>query len=304
MRVLVAGASGVIGVPLTRRLREHGHEVYGLTRDPGRARTLADRGVRAVVADAMDRDGLLRAVDGLAADVVIHELTALTRTPTRHSGVTQTNRLRTEGTANLLAAAEVIGAGRFLTQSIVLGYGYRDHGDRVRTEADPFGEPQGTKVDPHLSAIRATEQQAFTAPHGIALRYGMFYGGDTARLRPMLMKRRVPVANGGVLPWVHVEDAAAATVAALEQGRAGQAYNIADDEPATLAQVFTALARAFGAPAPRRLPAWLLRLAAPYAAAFAIDTNLRVSTRKAHAELGWRPAYPSYREGVATLTHG
>lgn len=304
VRVLIAGAGGAVGVPLTRRLIEHGHEVCGLTRNPGRSRTLADRGVHPVVADAMDRAALLRAVDGLAADAVIHELTALTRTPTRHSGMAQTNRLRTEGTANLLAAAEVIGARRFLTQSIVLGYGYRDHGDRVLTESDPFGEPQGTKVDPHLAAMRATEQQAFTAPHGIALRYGMFYGGDTARIRPQLMRRRLPVADGGVLPWVHVEDAAAATVAALEHGRAGAAYNVADDEPATLAQVFTAMARAFGAPPPRRLPAWLLRLAAPYAVTFAVDTNLRVSTAKARDELGWRPAYPTYRDGIAALTRG
>ncbi|MCI4062210.1 NAD(P)-dependent oxidoreductase [Micromonospora sp. R77] len=304
MRVLVAGAGGAIGVPLTRRLREHGHEVYGLTRDPGRSRALADRGVRPVVADAMDRSALLRAVDGLAADAVVHELTALARTPTRHAGMAQTNRLRVEGTANLLAAAEVVGARRFLTQSIVLGYGYRDHGDRVLTETDPFGEPQGTKVDPHLAAMRATEQQAFTAPHGIALRYGLFYGGDTARLRPRLMKRRLPVTDGGVLPWVHVEDAAAATVAALEHGRAGQAYNVADDEPATLAEVFTALAGALGAPPPRRLPAWLLRLAAPYVVTTAVETNLRVATAKARTELDWRPAYPSYREGVAAAARG
>ncbi|GAA4579811.1 hypothetical protein GCM10023176_58300 [Micromonospora coerulea] len=152
--------------------------------------------------------------------------------------------------------------------------------------------------------MRSTEQQAFTAPHGIALRYGMFYGGDTARIRPQLMKRRLPVADGGLLPWVHVEDAAAATVAALEQGRAGQAYNVADDEPATFAQVFTAMARSFGAPPPRRLPAWPLRLAAPLVVAFAMDTNLRVSTAKAQTELGWRPAYPSYREGVVAMARG
>ncbi|GAA4579814.1 hypothetical protein GCM10023176_58310 [Micromonospora coerulea] len=136
MRVLLAGAGGAIGVPLTRKLIDHGHEVYGLTRGQGRARALADRGVRPVVADAMDRDALLRAVDGLAADAVVHELTALTKPPLRHSGMAQTNRLRVEGTANLLAAADVVGARRFLTQSIVLGYGYRDHGDRVLTESD------------------------------------------------------------------------------------------------------------------------------------------------------------------------
>lgn len=300
MRVLVAGAAGAIGVPLTRQLREHGHEVYGLTRDPARARALADRGVRAVVADALDRAALLRAVDGITADAVVHQLTALTRPPLRYADMTATNRLRVEGSANLLAAAEVVGAGRFLTQSIVLGYGFRDHGDRVLTEDDPFGVPQGGRLDPTLAALRDAEAMAFSAPHGVALRYGMFYGGDAGGLRATLMRRRLPMTrDGGVLPWVHVEDAAAATVAALAHGRAGTAYNVADDEPTTMARIYTALAEAFGAPPPRRAPDWLLRLAAPYAATFALDTGIRVSTARARADLGWRPRYPSYREGVA-----
>ena len=152
--------------------------------------------------------------------------------------------------------------------------------------------------------MRSTEQQAFTAPEGIALRYGLLYGGDAERLRPQFARRRLPVCKGGVLGWVHHEDAAAATVAALERGRAGQAYNLVDDLPASWQEVFTAMAAAFGAPPPRRMPAWLLRLGAPLLAAFLVDTSMRVSNAKAKRELGWQPRFPSYHEGVQDMASG
>src|SRR5215211_3312840 len=145
MKVLLAGASGAIGIPITRQLLAHHHQVLGLTRDRAGADRLAALGARPVLADALDRDGLLRAVDRLSADAVIHELTALHKPPLRHRGMALTNRLRSQGTTNLLAAAEALGARRFLTQSIILGYGYRDHGDRVLTEQDPFGHPAGDR---------------------------------------------------------------------------------------------------------------------------------------------------------------
>jgi nucleoside-diphosphate-sugar epimerase len=301
MNVLLAGATGALGIPLTRQLLARGHQVLGLTRGPAGAARLRALGARPVVADALVRDGLLRSVEGLTADAVIHELTALRQPPLRHRGMARTDRLRTEGTANLLAAAELLGARRFLTQSFVLGYGYRDHGGRVLTERDPFGEATGDRNDPHLAAMRSTEQQALSAPEGIALRYGLLYGADTDRLRPMLATRRLPVADGGVVGWVHHEDATAATVAALERGRAGQAYNVVDDRPATWSEVYTALARAVGAPQPRRIPAWLFRLLAPYPATFAVDSTLRVSNARAKAELHWTPRYPDYRAGLAAL---
>jgi nucleoside-diphosphate-sugar epimerase len=199
MKVLLAGASGALGVPLTRRLVQHGHEVLGLTHSPAGVRRLEALGATPVVADALDRDALLDAVDGLSADAVLHELTALRRAPTRHGGMALTDRLRTEGTTNLLAAAELLGARRFLTQSIIFGYGYRDHGDRVVTEDDPFGTPAGNAGDPHIRAMRSTEEQAFTAPEGIALRYGLLYGADAPQMRALLAKRRLPVATGGLL---------------------------------------------------------------------------------------------------------
>lgn len=298
MRVLLAGASGAIGIPITRQLTAHGHQVLGLTRDRGGAGWLEALGARPVVADALDRDALVRAVRGLSADAVIHELTALRKPPRRHSGMALTNRLRSEGTANLLAAAEVLGARRFLTQSIIFGYGYRDHGPAVLTEESPFGRLAGDQSDAHVAAMASTEQQAFSAPEGVALRYGLLYGGDAAQMRALLARRGLPVAKGGVLGWVHHEDAAAATVAALERGRPGQAYNVVDDLPATWQEVYTAMAEAFEAPPPRRLPRWLFRLAAPYVASFAIDTSIRVSNAKAKAELGWRPAYRTYRDGI------
>ena len=229
MKVLLAGASGAIGIPITRQLTAHGHQVLGLTRDRGGAGRLEALGARPVVADALDRDGLVRAVEGLSADAVIHELTALRKPPRRHSGMALTNRLRSQGTANLLAAAEVLGARRFLTQSIIFGYGYRDHDPAVLTEEAPFGRLAGDHSDPHVAAMASTEQQAFSAPEGIALRYGLLYGGDAAQMRALLARRGLPVARGGVLGWIHHEDAAAATVAALERGRPGQAYNVVDD---------------------------------------------------------------------------
>src|SRR5262245_13380654 len=164
MKVLLAGATGLLGTPLTSALLAEGHEVLALGR---RHRPAAD-GVTPIVANALDRDALLRALDGMHADAVIHELTALSKAPTRHSGMAETDRLRIQGTTNLLAAAEAVGAKRFITQSIIFGYGYRDLGDRLITEDDPFGVAQGGRADRHLAAVLSTEQQAFTAPEGIA----------------------------------------------------------------------------------------------------------------------------------------
>jgi nucleoside-diphosphate-sugar epimerase len=304
MRVFVAGANGAIGTYLTRLLIARGHSVIGLIRDPAGAAGLRSLGAEPVVSDALDRDRLLHAVDGLSADAVIHELTALRRPPLRASGMTLTNRLRTEGTANLLAVAERLRARRMVTQSIILGYGYADHGDWLLTEQAPFGRPAGDLTDDAVVAIKAAETQTFTAPEGIALRYGMLYGGDGAQMRAMLAKRAVPVARGGLLGWVHHLDAAAATVAALESGRPGQAYNIVDDSPATWQEVFTAMAAGFRVPRPYRLPAWLVRLIAPYVAAFAVDTSMRVSNAKAKNELGWQPRFPTYHEGIAAMISG
>ena len=301
MKVFVAGANGAIGIHLTRLLIARGHSVIGLIRDSLGAPGLRAIGAQPIVADALDRNGLLRAVDGLAADAIIHELTALRKPPLRPSGMALTNRLRTEGTANLLAVADRLGAARIVTQSIILGYGYHDHGDLVLTEDAPFGVPAGDLTDEAVAAMHAAEAQTFTAREGIALRYGFLYGGDGAQMRAILAKRGVPVASGGLLGWVHHLDAAAATVAALERGRPGQAYNIVDDQPATWQEVFTAMAASFHVPPPHRVPRLLMRVIAPYVASFAVGTSMRVSNAKARSELGWEPRFKTYRDGIAAM---
>jgi nucleoside-diphosphate-sugar epimerase len=303
MKVFVAGANGALGIPLTQQLMERGHEVIGLTRSETGASELRMLGAHPVIADALDREELLRATDGVTANVVVHELTALSKPPLRVSGMDLTNRLRSEGSRNLVEVARQIGARRFVTQSIIFGYGFNDHGDEVLTEAAPFGEPEGKPTDGIVTALADAEALAREAGEGIALRYGLLYGGDAPKIVPMVRRRMVPFAEGGVLGWIHHHDAAAATVAAVERGVPG-AHNIVDDQPATFEQMFTAMADAIGAPRPWKLPRWLMSLVAPYVVAFGMDTQLRVSNEKASSELGWRPRYPSYREGIEAMAEG
>jgi len=305
MKVLVAGATGAIGRPLCRRLAAAGHEVVGITRSTTGAARLEAASHHAVVADALDREQLLGALDGLRADAVIHELTALRKPPARHSGMAQTNRLRTDGTENLLVAARQLGATRFLTQSIVLGYGYTDHRQQLLGEAAPFGRATHDRTGPHLQAMQRNEALVREADdlEGIALRYGLFYGADLGTLRALLEARKLPVPAkvDNPLPWIHVEDAAAATVAALERGRAGEAYNVVDDEPVSWRTMFTDLAATLDTPEPRSLPAWVIRMGAPYVAAMVLDTAMRVSNRKAKSELDWAPEYPTHTDGLAAI---
>lgn len=281
MKVLLAGATGAVGRPLTKALIAGGHEVLALARSEDSARAVVAQGAKAVRADAMDRDGLLRALDGLSADAVIHELTALAKPRRTLDADDPSTALRVRGTAHLLEAAEVLGAERFLTQSMALGYGYTDHGDRVLTEDDPFGVKHGGVADFVIDGLVSTEEQTLAAG-GIALRYGLFYGPGTW-LDPAARRLPVPWDGGGVMAWIHVDDAASATVAALERGTAGRPYNVVDGHPATWGE------KAGG----RRLPGWMIRLMVPYLGALMIDTSIRVSNARAVAELGWSPAYPA-----------
>jgi nucleoside-diphosphate-sugar epimerase len=304
MKILLAGGSGAIGLPLIRQLRADGHEVVAIHRSTVGREALLAAGSRPIRADVLDRAALLAAVDGYRFDAVISQLTAMKKAPTRHQDMTATNRLRIEGTANLLEVAARTGAGKFVTQSMVFGYGYGDFGGRVLTEADPFGPPGHGRFEEHLAAMRSGEQQVFAASHveGIALRYGLFYGPGPAgdALIDGLRRRRLPViSGGGVQPWVYIDDAASATVAALERGTAGSAYNVADDEPVSFSDLIIAMAAALGAPRPRTVPSWLLT-PMPYAKAV-MTGGLRVATAKAKHELGWAPRVPTYRDGVAEL---
>ena len=307
MKVILAGASGAIGIPLTRQLVAAGHRVVGVIRRPANRERLRELGAEPLVVDAMDRDGLLREMDGIEADALIHELTALKNASPRLRADDPTGALRVRGTANLIEAASLVGARRLITQSLLFGYGYGDHGARELTEDDPFGHPQGLYTDPLVVSLQSAEEQTFAARgiEGIALRYGIFYGPNTfSDLFVGLMRRRrlaIPRGGGGAISWVHVEDAAAATVAALEWGMPGQAYNVVDDEPVNWRNFTRELAEAYRTPRPLELPRWVLRLVAPYLA-FMMTSTLRVSNARARRELDWAPTMPVYRDGIWRMT--
>jgi nucleoside-diphosphate-sugar epimerase len=216
------------------------------------------------------------------------------------------NALRIDGTRNMIDAARLVGARRFLAQSMIFGYGYGDHGRHVLTERDTYA-PVGrnAKLEQHLSAMRSLEQQTFGAQglEGITLRYGLFYGRDhaTTNMVQQLRKRQIPVprGGGGVASWVYLEDAAAATVAALVRGRPGEAYNVVDDEPVSWGAFLTALGAQFGAKAPTELPGWVFRGLGYIGVA--MTSTVRVSNEKARSELGWAPTAATYREGLPRI---
>ncbi|MEZ0070559.1 nucleoside-diphosphate-sugar epimerase [Streptacidiphilus sp. MAP12-20] len=297
MRVLLAGGSGVLGQQIVAALRADGQEVATLGRG-------ADNDLRT---DLLDRDAVLRAVDGQQFDAVVHAATGLSgKTLARHADMDPTNALRALGTPNLVDAARATGARKLVAESMMYGYGYGDHGDHALVEdADLFGPP-GTspELERHVGAMRVKEQLMLNADglDGVALRYGLFYGpGVTDSLVvPMLRKRMLPgvAEHGRKLAWTAVPDAARAVVAALHHGRPGQAYNIADDEPVGWTEHLRAVADAYGTPQPMTMPMWLLRPFAPLGS-IAMTTNLRLNNAKAKAELGWKPSHRNSVEGVA-----
>lgn len=302
MRVLLAGATGAVGRELVPQLHAAGHSIIGLSRSDRNAQKLREAGVEPVQADVMDRDELLRALTGYSADAVIHQATAITRTPMLHRDLYPTDALRDQGTAHLIDAAALVGAHRFVAQSFFLGYGYRDHGPTPVTEDRPFATLTGHRgTDRHLRSMRACEDQVLRGDlDGIALRYGMFYGPDamTRRLADLARRRLVPATHpSGVTSLIHLHDAASATVAALERGRPGHAYNIADDQPVEFTEFLTTLAASVGAKPPRSVPAWTLK-ALPYLYSFMVGTRIRLDCDKAKRDLGWSPTYPSIREGL------
>jgi nucleoside-diphosphate-sugar epimerase len=309
MRVLLAGASGVLGRHLARELTAAGHLVIGLGRGAG----AAPPGTEFVRADLMDRDGLLRAMDGIKVDAVIHAATGLHKTPMRHQGMATTNALRTEGMANLVEAARLAGARRLVSESMHLGYGYGDWGDTVITEAGTaFAPPgRGRWLERHLAGFRAKDQYTFGSEgiDGISLRFGALYGpgfgaGGTDTLVQLLRRRRLPVTPGrALMHWTYLPDAATAAVAALEHGRPGHAYNIVDDEPTTFADHIRLVAATFRTPAPPTVPLSLLHAVGPYAYAV-MTTSMRVSNAKATSELPWAPSMPDCAAGLRAMAEG
>jgi nucleoside-diphosphate-sugar epimerase len=299
MRILLAGASGVFGRVLTPALLDAGHEVVGITRTADGVRTIEGMGAGAVVADVMDRDQLLAAIHGRRFDAVISQLTALRKAPMRNKDMDVTNVLRTIGTENLMAVAKAVGATRFLTQSMIFGYGYGDLGPGPITEDAFFGPSPRKAFARHGEAMLRNEQIAFSEPgiDGIALRYGLFYGGPaTTAYVEYLRAGKLPIVKAGTNCFVHLTDAAGATVAALERGKGGEAYNIVDDVPTPFADVALEIAKDFKTKTPRTIPAWMTK-PMPYLHCF-ITGRWVVSNAKAKDQLGWQPQYPSFREGV------
>jgi nucleoside-diphosphate-sugar epimerase len=306
VRVFLAGATGVIGSQLVPLLLADGHQVTGMTRSPHKADALRASGADALVADALDAKAVTSAVEAARPDAVIHELTAIPQRLDPRKIVrdfTLTDRLRTEGTRNLIAAAQKAGASRFIAQSIAFAYAPGPPGT-VHGEDDPLIADPPTQFVRSAKAIAELERQTLAAD-GL-LRYGYFYGpGSSISARGSLAeefaKRRLPVVGGGAGVWsfIHVHDAAQATLAALTHGAAG-AYNVVDDEPAPVSEWVPALAQALGAKSPRRVPAWLAR---PLAGEYGVYTMTRVqgaSNARAKAELAWTPRYESWREGFRT----
>jgi nucleoside-diphosphate-sugar epimerase len=316
MKVFVAGATGVLGRELLPQLVARGHEVVGMTRTASKQDELRALGARPVVADALDPDAVAEAVASVEPEVIVHELTALSgklslrfiRHPERSAASIMTNRLRTEATDHLLAAGRAVGARRFVAQSFA-AFRFARTGGTVQTEDSPDHDVPAA-FRPGLAAILHLEQAVTTIEwgEGLVLRYGGFYGPGTgislapdAVMAAPIRKRRFPIVGdgGGVWSHVHIQDAAAATAAAVERGQPG-IYTVVDDEPAPVREWLPVLASALGAKPPRRVPRWLARLAGGEMAT-AMMTNVRAaaSNEKAKRELGWRLRYPSWRLGFA-----
>jgi nucleoside-diphosphate-sugar epimerase len=307
MRVFVAGATGAIGRELVPRLVAAGHEVHGMTRRESKQAMLDEMGAVPVVADALDPDQVAEAVSNAKPDVIVHQLTALAGEGFRglKDRVAMTNRLRTEGTDHLLSAGQAVGVRRFVAQSNSALYARI--GGPVKNEEDPLDMTPPRKQRDASAAIFHLEEAVLGATwtEGIVLRYGGFYGprpgvpgGETHEL---IQKRKFPLVGdaGGVWSFIHIADAAEATVAAVEHGRRG-VYNIVDDDPAPVAEWLPALTRMLSGKNPRRVPRFVVRLAAGEFGVLMMTEARGASNAKAKRELGWSPAHPSWREGFAT----
>jgi nucleoside-diphosphate-sugar epimerase len=308
MRVFVAGATGAIGKQLVPRLVSAGHEVHGITRSESKQAMLDELGAVPVVADALDPDQVAKAVGTARPDVIVHQLTAIpARLNLRHfdRDFALTNRLRTEGTDHLLSAGHAVGVRRFVAQSNG-AVPYARNGGPVKSEEDPLDPTPPREMREGWAAIRHLEEAVLGADwtEGIVLRYGGFYGPGTS-LAPgaeqveLVRRRKLPLVGdgGGVWSFIHIADAAEATVAAIEHGSRG-VYNVVDDDPAPVAEWLPALAAELGAKKPMRVPRFIGRL---FAGEYGVVmmTELRgASNAKAKRELGWRPAHPSWRQGL------
>ncbi len=311
MRIFVAGATGAVGRPLVRALVSAGHSVAALTRSAAKIEAIKRMGAEPVVADGLDAASMKTAVVSVRPEIIIHQMTDLSGVMDfRHFDRTfaVTNALRTRGTDHLLAAAREAGVKRFIAQSFC-GWTFARSGGSVKTEADALDPDPPQELRRTLQAIQYLERTVTNSanPEGIVLRYGAFYGPDTGMLTPamidQLRHRRMPLIGDGAGWWsfIHVDDAASATLAAIDRGSAGNIYNIVDDEPAEVSEWLSALAGMLGAKPPLRVPAWIGRIVAGEHMV-AMMTQVRAgSNAKAKRELGWHPVHPSWRFGFGEI---
>ena len=301
MRIFIAGASGAMGSRLASQLVDRGHDVVGTHHSPATAKRIRAVGAEPVLLDLLDTRAVREAVLAAEPDAIVHQATALTdvRFTRRFDRVfAPTNRLRTEGTDALLAAAREAGVRRIVAQS----YASMRHervGGMVKTEDDPLDARPANSMRESMAAMRYLDDAVVDAG-GAILRYGAFYGAANDGLIEPVRKRQFPIVGdgGGVTSFIHLDDGAAATVLAIEQGATG-VYNIVDDEPAPAREWLPVMAEALGAKPPRRFPRWLARLFAGKAMAVMATESRGVSNAKAKRELGWTLRYPSWRQGFA-----
>jgi len=306
MRVFVAGAGGAVGPPLVSQLVQRGHQVVATTRKGEKLGALRALGADAVVMDGLDAGSVGEAVARAEPDVIVHQMTALAgASDLKHFDRTfaVTNELRTRGSEHLLAAADAVGVRRFVTQGYT-GWPYARTGGPVKGEDEHFDrDPPASAMRRTLDALIRQEELLCSVPlDGVVLRYGSFYGpGASDELVEMVRQRKLPLVGdgAGVWSWIHVDDAAAATVAAVE-GSATGVFNVCDDEPAPVSAWLPYLAEALGAKPPRKVPVWVARLAAGETVV-AMMTQIRgAANEKAKRELGWRPQWASWRQGFRT----
>ncbi len=309
MKVLVAGATGAMGRQLVPRLVAAGHEVVGTTRSDSKQATLSELGATPVVADALDPDQIANAVGTAQPEVIVHQLTAIAALDMRHfdRDFALTNRLRTEATDHLLSAGRAVGVRRFVAQSFT-SWPYARTGGLIKDEEDPLDLTPAWEMRESLAAIRHLEAAVIGADwtEGIVLRYGFFYGPGTSlslggEQFEMIRKRKFPlVGNGaGVWSFIHIADAADATVTAVAHGERG-IYNVVDDDPAPVAEWLPLLADKLRAPKPWRVPRFVGRLVAGQAGAVMMTEVRGASNAKAKRELGWQPVHPSWRQGFTS----
>jgi 2-alkyl-3-oxoalkanoate reductase len=313
MRIFVAGATGVVGRRLIPKLVAAGHDVVGSTQSAGKAEILRRVGAEPATVDLLDVHSVLNAVAEARPEIIIHQATALSGLSTSmrrfDADFAMTNRLRTEGTDNLLAAAYEVEARRFVAQGFT-GWTNPREGGPIKTEEDPLDPEPPAACRRTLEAIRYLEATVSRAEgvEGLVLRYAGFYGPGTAfsqqgMIVELIRMRRFPIIGGGAGIWsfVHVEDVADATLAAVERGDPG-VYNVVDDEPAPVSEWLPHLAHILNAPLPRRVPRWLGRLVAGGFAVAVMEEMRGSSNAKAKRELGWKPKHASWRNGFKDLT--